>query len=752
MNNNNGKKPSPLGGIIIYFLVFALVIGMVSLFRGGLNSSMNANIKTLEFSEFVAQLEADNVKEITATDSRRYYGYLKDGTYFESFAPTAYDMAIISEEYLVPMASEGLTVHSVRPNSWGAFLNWLPTLLMIALMIFFWVSFSRSQGGGKGVMSFGKSRAQMVKDGKNKVTFQDVAGLQEEKNELQEIVDFLKNPKKYTELGARIPKGVLLVGPPGTGKTFISKAVAGEADVPFFSISGSDFVEMFVGVGASRVRDLFADAKKNAPCIVFIDEIDAVGRRRGAGIGGGNDEREQTLNQLLVELDGFGVNEGIIVIAATNRPDVLDPAILRPGRFDRQVVIGIPDVKGREEVFKIYAKNKPIDENVDLKTLAKRTPGFTPADIENMMNEAALLTARRNGSIIHMDDLEEAITRVIAGPEKKSRVMSEKEKKLTAFHEAGHAVVARCLPGYDPVHQVTIMPRGMAGGFTMTLPPEDRYYSTKNEMKDDIVDLLGGRVAEALVLGDISTGASNDLERATKTAHDMVAKYGMSEKIGPVNYSSNDEVFLGYDFTSKQNYSEDLAAKIDAEVKSIIEEAYARTEQILTEHRTELDRIANALMEMETIDGDEFEALFTNEKTVEELKAANASEKAARQEFERKEAEEAEKRRAAEAAQTDDLIRTQIQKGKRVAVMDKYGKLHIVDAPKDLQAQNKENAPMQEDSAEASGFIPQQVELRKEAEAPAEQPQVSEIQPEVPAEPAAETSPENADEALEKQE
>ena len=386
MNNNNGKKPSPLGGIIIYFLVFALVIGMVSLFRGGLNSSMNANIKTLEFSEFVAQLEADNVKEITATDSRRYYGYLKDGTYFESFAPTAYDMAIISEEYLVPMASEGLTVHSVRPNSWGAFLNWLPTLLMIALMIFFWVSFSRSQGGGKGVMSFGKSRAQMVKDGKNKVTFQDVAGLQEEKNELQEIVDFLKNPKKYTELGARIPKGVLLVGPPGTGKTFISKAVAGEADVPFFSISGSDFVEMFVGVGASRVRDLFADAKKNAPCIVFIDEIDAVGRRRGAGIGGGNDEREQTLNQLLVELDGFGVNEGIIVIAATNRPDVLDPAILRPGRFDRQVVIGIPDVKGREEVFKIYAKNKPIDENVDLKTLAKRTPGFTPADIENMMN------------------------------------------------------------------------------------------------------------------------------------------------------------------------------------------------------------------------------------------------------------------------------------------------------------------------------------------------------------------------------
>ncbi|MBQ2218052.1 MAG: ATP-dependent zinc metalloprotease FtsH, partial [Firmicutes bacterium] len=498
-------------------------------------------------------------------------GQLKDSSYFISYAPTAYDMAIISEGYLIPQAEAGkLTVESIKPSAWAGVISWIPTLLLVAIMIFFWTSFMGSGGGNKGMMNFGKSKAKIFKDGNTKVTFKDVAGLDEEKAELEEIVDFLKSPKKYTDLGARIPKGVLLVGPPGTGKTYISKAVAGEAGVPFFSISGSDFVEMFVGVGASRVRDLFDEAKKNAPCIVFIDEIDAVGRRRGAGIGGGNDEREQTLNQLLVEMDGFGINEGIIVLAATNRPDVLDPAILRPGRFDREVTIGTPDIKGREAVFRVHSKNKPLGKDVNIKTLAKRTPGFTPADIENMMNEAALLTARRNGSEIHMEDLEEAITRVIAGPKKKSKVMSDKEKRLTAFHEAGHAVVMRATPGSDPVHQVTIMPRGRAGGFTMQLPEEDKYYMTKGDMLHEIQHLLGGRVAEALVMGDISTGASNDLERATKIAHDMVAKYGMSETIGPLNYSSADEVFLGRDFTSKQNYSEELASKIDKEVHDIM--------------------------------------------------------------------------------------------------------------------------------------------------------------------------------------
>ncbi|MBQ2311395.1 MAG: ATP-dependent zinc metalloprotease FtsH, partial [Firmicutes bacterium] len=456
----------------------------------------------------------------------------------------------------------------------------------------------------------------------------------------------------------------------------------------------SDFVEMFVGVGASRVRDLFNDAKKNAPCIIFIDEIDAVGRRRGAGIGGGNDEREQTHNQLLVEMDGFDANEGIIVMAATNRPDVLDPAILRPGRFDRQVTISTPDVKGREEVFRLYAKNKPLDENVDLKVLAKRTPGFTPADIENMMNEAALLTARRNGTIIHMEDLEEAITRVIAGPQKRSRVMSDKERRLTAYHEAGHAVVMRATPGSDPVHQVTIMPRGSAGGFTMQLPEEDHYYITRTEMEQDIMHLLGGRIAESLVLGDISTGASNDLERATKTAHDMVTKYGMSKAIGPINYSDSDEVFLGRDFTSKQNYSEELASKIDQEVRSIIDKAYADAEQLLKDHRAELDRVAEALLEMETLDADEFEAVYTGTKTVADLQAADKERSAARKVVEDAEAEARAKREAEENALSEALdnaingrtirkppVRT------RIARIDKDGHISVVgraqdDAPK----------------------------------------------------------------------
>ncbi len=462
-------------------------------------------------------------------------------------------------------------------------------------------------------MSFGKSRAKMVKDDdpNKKVTFADVAGLDEEKEELSEIVDFLKNPAKFVKLGARIPKGVLLVGPPGTGKTYLSKSVSGEAGVPFFSISGSDFVEMFVGVGASRVRDLFDQAKKNAPCIIFIDEIDAVGRRRGAGLGGGNDEREQTLNQLLVEMDGFSGNEGIIIIAATNRPDILDPALLRPGRFDRQVHVGLPDVKAREEILKIHVRKKPLADDVDLGIVAKRTPGFTPADLENAMNEAALLTARKNETVITMETIEEAITKVIAGPEKRSKVISESEKRLTAYHEAGHAVVARLSSNKDPVHMITIIPRGGAGGFTMYLPEEDKSYRSKTEMEESIVRLLGGRVAEKLALNDISTGASNDLERATKIARAMVTTFGMSEELGPMTYgTSDDEVFLGRDFNKIRNYSEEVAAKIDREMRKIIDNAYNKTEKLLSENMEKLHRVAQALLDKETITGKEFEILF----------------------------------------------------------------------------------------------------------------------------------------------
>lgn len=612
------KNKKVVKNVGIYVLIFAMVLGMAYFYK----DTPSKKIKNVEFSDFVIALEKGQIKEIHISEGTRgFEGKLKDGTYLTTYAPTTTAQMLVEQQYVIPQIDEGLIVESVKPSSSGWILNWIPTLLLIALMCFFWFSFmNQGQGGGKGVMSFGKSRARLHKEeDMKKVTFADVAGLDEEKEELEEVVDFLKNPKKYVNLGARIPKGILLVGPPGTGKTYLSKAAAGEAGVPFFTISGSDFVEMFVGVGASRVRDLFEQAKKNAPCIVFIDEIDAVGRRRGAGIGGGNDEREQTLNQLLVEMDGFGVNEGIIILAATNRPDVLDPAILRPGRFDREVVIGIPDIKGREEIFKIHSRNKPLDESVDPKVLARRTPGFTPADIENMLNEAALLTARRNGRKIHMRDIEEAVTRVIAGPQKKSRVISEKERRLTAFHEAGHAVVARMLPNTDPVHQVTIMPRGRAGGFTMILPKEDKYYMTKTDMKEQIIHLLGGRVAEKLTLNDISTGASNDLERATAIARDMVTKYGMSDKIGPVNYSDSDEVFLGRDFTSKQNFSEEVASKIDQEIRDIIEAAFTQAELLLTENMDKLHKIAEVLLEIETLDANQFEELFTGEKTAEEV-------------------------------------------------------------------------------------------------------------------------------------
>ena len=680
--NNKNRKGGPIRGIWLYVILFAGVLLGAWFFQNSGIFGDQAQVKEIGFSEFVEDLKNEKVQTVSVSEgSRRYEGQLKDSSYFITYAPTGYDMAIVSEGYLIPQAESGkMTIESIKPSPWSSVISWIPTLLLVGIMIFFWMSFMGSGGGNKGMMNFGKNKAKIFKDGNTKVTFRDVAGLDEEKAELEEIVDFLKNPKKYTDLGARIPKGVLLVGPPGTGKTYISKAVAGEAGVPFFSISGSDFVEMFVGVGASRVRDLFDEAKRNSPCIVFIDEIDAVGRRRGAGIGGGNDEREQTLNQLLVEMDGFGVNEGIIVLAATNRPDVLDPAILRPGRFDREVTIGTPDIKGREAVFRVHSKNKPLGKDVNLKILAKRTPGFTPADIENMMNEASLLTARRNGSEIHMEDLEEAITRVIAGPKKRSKVMSDKEKRLTAYHEAGHAVVMRSTPGADPVHQVTIMPRGRAGGFTMQLPEEDKYYMTKGDMLYEIQHLLGGRVAEAIVMGDISTGASNDLERATKIAHDMVAKYGMSETIGPLNYSTADEVFLGRDFTSKQNYSEELASKIDKEVHDIMTEAYAKTEEILRSHIDELTRVAEALLEMETLDGDQFEALYSNTSTVEELETEQKRVNEERAEKERIEAEKKAAKEAEERRLAEEQLRDALEKGKRVAVMDEKGNITFRDA------------------------------------------------------------------------
>ena len=498
----------------------------------------------------------------------------------------------------------------------AAWLNIIPMILLVIVglvVLFIFTQQSQGGGGGRGVMNFGKSRAKIATPDNKTVTFNDVAGADEEKMELEEIVDFLKLPAKYIEMGARIPKGVLLVGPPGTGKTLLAKAIAGEAGVPFFSISGSDFVEMFVGVGASRVRDLFQEAKKNSPCIIFIDEIDAVGRQRGAGLGGGHDEREQTLNQLLVEMDGFGVNEGIIMIAATNRPDILDPALLRAGRFDRQIVVGAPDVKGREEILKVHTRKKPLDETVDLNVLAKRTPGFAGADLENLTNEAALLSVRRNKKQIGMQEMEEAITRVLAGPEKKSKVISEHDRKLTAYHEAGHAVVMKLLPHSDPVHEISIIPRGRAGGYTMHLPNEDRSYTSKAKLKDEMVGLLGGRVAEQLVLGDISTGAKNDIDRASDIARSMVMEYGMSDKIGTISYGSDqNEVFLGRDLGRGRNFSEEIGAELDKEIKSFIDEAYKRAEDLLNKNISKLHAVSAALLEKEKLEGKEFVEIFEN--------------------------------------------------------------------------------------------------------------------------------------------
>jgi len=603
----------------IWLLVLILVVfSAISLFDN------TGNVKEISVTQFEQYMQKKQIATIqVSTDGTAVTGKLSDNTEFS--------VNILQDRY-VQILKENPNPNMVEnynpPASTPVWISFLPIILTIGTMVLFWVLFMNQSsgsggGGGRGVMSFGKSKAKMAVplDGDKKITFENVAGADEEKQELEEIVDFLKNPKRYMEVGARIPKGVLLVGPPGTGKTLLAKAVAGEAGVPFFSISGSDFVEMFVGVGASRVRDLFEQAKKNSPCIIFIDEIDAVGRQRGAGMGGGHDEREQTLNQLLVEMDGFGVNEGIIMIAATNRPDILDPALLRPGRFDRQIVVGVPDVKGREEILKVHSKNKPLNEEVDLKILAKRTPGFTGADLENLMNESALLTVRAKAKVITMVELEEAITRVMAGPEKKSRVISEKDRRLTAYHEAGHAVVSKYLPNSYPVHEISIIPRGMAGGYTLHIPTEDTSYTSKSKLRDDMVGLLGGRVAESLILGDISTGAKNDIDRSTSIAKKMVMEYGMTEAIGPISFGKDDgEVFMGRDFGRTRDFSEEVAAKIDREIKALIDEAYERTETILKENVDKLHDVAKALLEKEKLTAAEFNAIMDG-KTLEEFQA-----------------------------------------------------------------------------------------------------------------------------------
>ena len=606
MNNQNNKKGMKLPGVGLYLIIALVVMGTI-----GVLLDFPAQQDTVTYSDIVAYFKNEQV-DAFVIDGTELTIQLKDEQIIKYDLPGVdifyYDLGdLITEQRDAGIIR--MQDFKVSDTSWFSVL--LPYIILAAIFAAFWFFVvGRQDGGSRNAMNFGKSRAKMATPDMKRVMFKDVAGAEEEKADLQEVVRFLKAPQKFLSLGARIPKGVLLVGPPGTGKTLIAKAVAGEAGVPFFSISGSDFVELYVGVGASRVRDLFNEAKKNAPSIIFIDEIDAVGRRRGAGLGGGHDEREQTLNQLLVEMDGFGNNSGVIVLAATNRADILDPALLRPGRFDRQVYIGRPDIKGRRDILKVHSKGKPFEKDVNFDAIASKTVGFTGADLENLLNEAALLAARSDRAAISMKDLDDAYLKVVMGNEKKSRVISEHEKKLTAYHEAGHALVTKLLPSQDPVHQVSIIPRGMAGGFTMSLPKEDKYYSSKNEMLDELVVLLGGRVAEKLVLDDISTGASNDIERATEMARSMVTKYGMSDKIGPISFNSNEEVFLGRDFATTKNMSDATAAVIDSEIKRIIDEAYQRCSKMISENMPMLDKIAKALLEHETIGEKHFEALF----------------------------------------------------------------------------------------------------------------------------------------------
>lgn len=585
--------------VTFYLLIIIVAIWMIDYY-----SASTVSKTDITYSAFMKHVQQDEIKQVTIVDNV-ISGKLKDGKDFSTVAP--------SDDSLIPtLRARDIEIKAELPPQPPWWTTILSSLLPMLLIVGIWfMLMQQSQGGGGRVMNFGKSRARRYDEDNIKITFKDVAGADEAKQELEEVVEFLKHPKKYNDLGAKIPKGVLLYGPPGTGKTLLAKAVAGEAGVPFFSISGSDFVEMFVGVGASRVRDLFEQAKKSAPCIVFIDEIDAVGRQRGAGLGGGHDEREQTLNQLLVEMDGFGANEGIIMIAATNRPDILDPALLRPGRFDRQIVVDRPDIKGRQEILKVHVKGKPISPEVELGVIARRTPGFTGADLSNLVNEAALMAARKNKNKIDMPEMEEAAERVIMGPERRSRVISDKEKRLTAYHEGGHTLVGMLLDNTDPVHKVTIIPRGRAGGYTLSLPKEDRYYATRSEMLDELKVLLGGRVAEALVLKEISSGASNDLQRATSLARQMICEYGMSPELGPMTFGHRqDQVFLGRDIGRDKDYSEEVAAKIDKEIRKFIDEAYQKTESLLNENMDKLHLIADALIERETLEGEEIDQLM----------------------------------------------------------------------------------------------------------------------------------------------
>ena len=618
-------------GMMGYVVLIAFFIVIAILLNGGLGQTVSRRI---EYPELLTSIREDNVKAV-AIRGTSLVGLYRNGKVADAdFPERAYDFeTTIGSDFIdtvrqmtaektgkeldqVSVSDLPFTVQYRAPVVTPWYLEFVPYILMVALTFGLWYFIMARQGGGNSkVMNFGRSHAKVSDPSKNPITFKDVAGCKEEKEELQEMVDFLKNPKAYTEMGARIPKGVLLVGPPGTGKTLLAKAVAGEANAPFFSISGSDFVEMFVGVGASRVRDLFDQAKRAAPSIVFIDEIDAVGRHRGAGLGGGHDEREQTLNQLLVEMDGFAASQGVVVLAATNRVDILDPALLRPGRFDRQVYVGLPDIKGREEILRVHARNKPLAEDVDLAQIARGTAGFTGADLENLLNEAALLSGRRGEAMIRQKTIQESIIKVIAGPEKHSRVIPEQERKLTAFHEAGHAVVMHDLPDQDPVHQITIVPRGQAGGMTISLPEEDRSYLSKRYMEDEIVALLGGRAAEELMLGDISTGASNDLQRATAIARKMVGTYGMSKRLGHVAFNAgSDEVFIGKSMGHTRPYSEKIAAEMDDEIQQILADAYARCTEILKREQDKLQTVADFLLEHETMTAEEFEAVFAAEK------------------------------------------------------------------------------------------------------------------------------------------